>query len=89
MRAHALFERVGFEKVSFANMPAVMVRVVRENKRKGRHVTGERIDFVASKMMNEKIMPLLIGPIDREEIAEVAESRNQENADAGKGLIDF
>jgi hypothetical protein len=40
-------------------------------------------------MMDQKIVPLLISPINGEQVAEIAESGNQEDARAGKWLIDL
>ena len=40
-------------------------------------------------MLDQKIVPLLISPIYGEEVAEMAESGNQEDARAGQWLIDL
>jgi hypothetical protein len=68
-------------------MPAIVVGIVGENKRQTSHLARKGVDFIAGEAMDQKIVHLLVRPIDGKEIAEVSQRRNQEYAGTRKGFI--
>src|SRR6267378_1390509 len=69
-------------------MPSVVIRIVRKNERKRSHFTRERIDFIAGEMLDEKGVPLLICPINWQEITQVSQRGYQKDTGANERLVD-
>ena len=86
VRTDPLRQRVVGEQIGFFDMPAIMIGIVGKDQRQRRHFAGEGIDLVAGYMFDEEIVALLIRPFHGQEIAEVAERRDQKHTGAGERL---